>query len=292
MIKLTFIRLGLLLSTVAIQTAWSRPSCTVKDVQGTYAFQADGSVLVPNTPITGPFMRLGWFNADGAGKVNASTIAVYNGINFGLEIYGGTYTVASDCTIELKLLVPAPINANVRLKGRVSDDGEDIMFMLMSSESPQAPAISTVVGHGRRRKLNRCDLRDLDGAFRAEVNGWQNLVPGPVVPIRFLGRVQTDGFGRMSASFIKSIGGAISEENTIGSYTVNSDCTFALSFMLTGAPTIMRGSLIGRGSEAFLALNPPGNTAILPPFGSIVINGVVATGTMLAESGSNGDHDH
>src|SRR5258706_16270822 len=104
------------------------------------------------------------------------------------------------------------------------------MFMLRSPETPPAPAITTVLGHGRRRKLNRCSLKDLDGAYRAEVNGWVNLFAVPVAE-RLLGRVQANGTGGLSASFIKSVGGAISEENTTGSYTVASDCTFAMSFV-------------------------------------------------------------
>jgi hypothetical protein len=284
-IQITMMRLvGLLMAVVAIQTAWSRPFCTVRDVQGVYAFQADGTVLVPNTPITGPFMRLGWFNADGSGKVAASTLAVYNGINFGLEVYGGTYTVTSDCTIEFRLFIPAPINANAVFKGRVANDGEDVMFMLMSTENPQAPAITTVLGHGRRRKLRSCNLSNLNGAYRVEVNGWQSLPPlGAATPQRLLGRVHANGAGAFSASFIKSIGGIISEENTTGTYAVSSDCTFALSYTLGGAPTVLRGTLIDRGQEAFLALNPPGITVAIPPFGPVVINGVVATGTMLQE---------
>ena len=289
--KMTSMRLVLLVLVAAMQTAWSKPFCTNRDVQGTYAFKADGSVLVPGAPISGPFMRLGWFNADGSGKVNASTIAVYNGINFGLEVYGGTYIVSPDCTIDLKLFIPAPINANATFKGRVANEGEDVMFMLMSTENPLAPAITTVLGHGRRRKMNRCNVRDLDGAYRIEVNGWFNLSIGIPTQQRFLGRVQTNGAGALSASFIKSIGGVISEERTNGTYTVNADCTFALTYMLGGFPTVLRGSLIGRGDEAFVALNPPGQTVMIPPFGPVVINGVVATGTMVQESGER-DDDH
>jgi hypothetical protein len=287
MFKMTLMRLALLVSIVAIQPVWSRPFCTAKDVQGTYAFQADGTVLVPGTPITGPFMRLGSFTADGAGKVMASTIAVYNGINFGLEIYGGTYTVTTDCSIEFRLFIPAPINANAVFKGTVANDGEDVMFMLMSTENPQAPAITTVLGHGRRRKLTQCSVRDINGGYRVEVNGWLNLSPGGTgTPQRVLGRVQTDGAGTLSTSFITSIGGLISEESMPGSYTVSQDCTFAMSFMLSGSATILRGSLIDLGQEAFVVLNPPGFTIPIPGFGNVVINGVVATGTMIAISRS------
>lgn len=272
-------------AVVAIQTAWSSPFCTASDVEGTYAFQAEGSVLVPGTPITGPFMRQGLFNADGIGNISIKTLAVYNGINFGFENFGGTYTVTTDCTIELKVAIPAPIFANATFKGTVANDGEDVMFMLMSTENPQAPAITTVLGHGRRLKLNSCRTMDLNGAYRFEVNGWLKLPPvGTATPERLLGSIQTNGAGALTASFIESNGGIIGEQSTTGSYTVNSDCTFAISFALDGFPMIMRGSLIGFGGEAFVVLNPPGQTVAVPPFGPVEINGVVATGSMLKES--------
>jgi hypothetical protein len=288
---MTSIRLACcFISVVAIQTAWSRPTCTAQDVQGNYAFQADGTVLVPGTPITGPFMRQGYFIADGAGRVNASTLAVYNGINFGQEIYGGTYTVTTDCSIEFKLFIPSPINANATFKGTVANDGEDIMFMLMSTESQQAPAITTVLGHGRRQKVRQCTAKNVTGDYRVEVNGWFGLTLGTATQQRLLGRVHADGVKAITASFVKSIGGAISEESTTGTFTVSPDCTFAMSFVLDTAPTILRGSLIGGGAEAFVALNPQGLPVMHPLFGPIVVNGVVATGTMIQQSISNADH--
>jgi hypothetical protein len=274
-----------------VQSAWSHPPCTTADVSGTYAFQADGLVLVPGTPITGPFMRIGSFNTDGAGNVNVHTLAVYNGLDFGLESFSGTYTVSGDCSITFNLAVPAPINAPSTFQGFVADGGDDIMFMLTNITGPGAPpAITTVLGHGRRQKLNSCKMSQFQGNFRIELNGVEGIpVPFPAntgsgAPERLLGQLQLNN-GVLTAAFIESKNGIINQQNTSGTYTVNSDCTFALSFTLDGSPTGVNGSLISE-SEAFVVLNPP---ALPTPLPGVTFNGTVATGTMLSQTKVNED---
>src|SRR5262249_36881973 len=156
--------------------SWSRPFCTAKDVQGNYAFLGDGLVLVPGTPITGPFMRVGWFHADGAGNVNASTLAVYNGLNFGPETFTLPYAVTPDCAVQFAGFVLAPIHANIAFNGFVLADGDDIFFLLTGTSGPNAPPpVTTVAGHGRKRKLNSCSVKDLQGDYRVEANGVQGI---------------------------------------------------------------------------------------------------------------------
>lgn len=276
---------------LASQTAWGRPFCTAKDVSGPYAFVADGNIMVPNTPITGPFMRMGWVKFDGAGSIQASTLAVYNGINFGQETLTGTYTVDTDCTIELHVNVPAPINQNSHFKGRVANDGEDIFFMLVDVAGIPLP--TSVAGHGRRRKLNTCSAKDFTGPYRVEAHGWLNLpIPnspfaGPAVEGRLIGRLQGDGAGNGQVYFMKNIGGFIQEEGATATYVVNPDCTFAISYILGGGPIVLRGSFIGLGEEAFVVMDPPGYIVNLPPFGNVEINTVVATGTMIQQTVAN-----
>jgi hypothetical protein len=278
-LHLTFVVLAL----VAAQNAWARPFCTSREVKGTYAFLANGSVLVPNTPITGPFMRIGSFKTDGAGGVVFSTLAIYNGINFGPEHFTGTYSVQSDCTIDLHVAVPIPINANVEFKGQVAENGNDVAFMLIDTDSPQAPPISTVVGFGKKRRLAHCSDDDLAGNWRIELNGFRNLPPtGTGTAYRHVGQIQADGTGGLLASFITSDNGAISQETAGGAYTVSPDCTFDLNYTLGGAPYSIRGSLINEG-EAFAGLNMPGQE--VANLG--IVTGAVATGSMVRQSNSH-----
>ena len=260
--------------------AAGQPPCTTRDVTGTYAFLADGSVLIPASPLNGPFMRVGSFSATGTGSIHFSTLAIYNGINFGQESFSGTYSVTSDCTIDLHVAVPTPVNANAEFKGQIALAGDDVTFMLINTDDPAKPGISTVVGSARKQKVNVCSAESLDGAWRLELNGARNLPPfGTGTPYRQVGRIQTDGKGGMLASFITSNNGNISPETAAGTYSVSSDCTFDLNYTIGNTPYSVRGSMISF-EEAFVGLNMPGVTQ--PGVG--IITGAVATGTMMRES--------
>ena len=254
--KLTFFALALCVSCYAD----GHSSCSTKDVSGTYTFLANGSVLVPGAPISGPFSRVGYFTADGKGGIHISTLALYNGINFGLENFGGTYSVTSDCAIDLHVAVPQPVNANAEFKGQVAEGGDDVVFMLINTDDPTKPGISTVVGFGKIRDLHSCSVDTLGGAWRMEINGTNNLPPfGTGTPYRQVGQFNLDGHGGLLASFITSQTGVISNQAGVGTYTVASDCTFDLNYTIGSAPYSIHGSLI-TSDEAFLGLNMPGST--------------------------------
>ncbi len=253
-------------------------SCTTQTVQGIYAFLANGSILVPNTPITGPFMRIGSFTADGNGGITAATLAIYNGINFGPEHFGGTYSVGIDCSIDLNLAVPAPINGNVEFKGQVAANGSDVTFMLFNAAT--VPPITTVVGFGKLRSVSACTTTNLSGAWRIEMNGTLNLPPvGAGTPYRQVGQIKADGLGGMLASFVTSNNGTIAQETGAGTYAVNSDCTFDLNYSIGTTPYSVRGSLID-ANTAYAGLNMPGQT--VPNLG--VVSGDVAYGSMVRET--------
>jgi hypothetical protein len=270
------------LALLCVQAAWGGDACTTQDVRGTYAFQADGLVLVPGTPITGPFMRIGWFTADGKGSIQAHVLAIYNGINFGQENFSGTYSVSSDCAFDYHAAVPAPINnSDVWFKGQVAENGGDIMFLLYNTKNQNPPPITTIVGHGKRFEHDRCSAEDLLGSWRIELNGVRNLPPfGGGTPYRTVGQIQADGTGGLLASFVTSSVTPTTPfpvlETGAGSYTVSADCTFDLNYSIGSTNYSVRGSLSGR-DDAFVGLNMPGPQ---DPTTGVIFTGAVATGTM------------
>ncbi len=254
--------------------------CVVNEVAGTYAFLANGSVLVPGAPISGPFMRIGYFTADGKGGLHFSTLALYNGINFGVENFTGTYTVSSDCSFSTHAAVPQPVNAGADFKGQIALGGTDVTFMLTNVDDPTKPALSTVTGFGKARSIFNCSNLSLLGAWRMEINGFNNLPPATnSSPFRQVGRFTYDGRGGLLASFITSSNnGVISSDTGAGTYTVNSDCTFDLSYKIGATPYGIRGSMIAF-DNAFISLNMPGVN--VPGVG--LLTGAVATGTLARE---------
>ena len=292
---LTLKRIGSLISLVILSATGllaagtGNKGCTVADVAGAYAFFADGSILVPGTPITGPFSRIGYFIADGKGGMQISALPDYNGINFGQENFTGTYTVTGDCAFDLLAVVPAPVFALAEFKGQVALGGNQVTFMLVNTQNPQAPPITTVVGFGTRREaipgvpvpLPPCTAEVLDGSWSMEINGFINVFPFvPGTPYRQVGSIQLDGKGGMLGSFVTSNNGTISQQTASGTYTVSNDCTFDLSYTIGATPFGIRGSIVDP-NHAFIAMNNPGPT--VPGVG--ILTGAVAVGNILRQSG-------
>jgi len=269
---------------LALSVAGLVPACTVHDVFGTYAFYADGSLIQPGTPITGPFSRIGYFIADGDGGLQISALALYNGINFGPDNFTGTYSVTSDCVYNMVANVGAPIFAPSPATGQVAEGGDNITFMAVGVDA-------TVVAYAQRRagRLNAkgegatCGTHDLDGAYRMEINGFLNLAPfRNGTAYRQVGSFRLDGKGGLLASFVTSNNGAISQDEGAGTYTVSTDCTFDLTYQIGGAHYGMRGSIIDP-NRAFIALNMPGVPAVIFPGIPSTVSGAVATGTLMRQ---------
>lgn len=241
-------------------------------------------------PLNGPFSRIGYFVADGYGAVSIHTLALYNGINFGDESFTGTYTVTADCTFTLTAAIPAPIFSQGTFAGQVALGGNEIVFMLTGLTSPGAPpALTDVVGFGSKRAPGFCNSESLAGSWRMEINGTNGINPGtsPGTTYRQVGQLIADGKGGLKASFVTSSNnGTIANQTGAGTYTVNPDCTFDLSYTISGSPYGIRGSMIN-GETAHIALNMPGPSTTLPlaPGVSlpVIITGAVATGKMVKQ---------
>jgi hypothetical protein len=280
--------LAILLAFAPVCLAAPHLPCSLSDVSGSYAFLANGSVFVP--PLAGPFSRIGYFTADGNGGVNIHTLALYNGINFGDENFAGTYTVADDCTFNMTANVPAPIFSPGTFVGQVALGGGDIVFMLTSLTSPTAPpALTDVVGYGSKRAPGFCNSETLAGSWRMDITGTSGIIPGtsPGTTYRQVGQFVADGTSALTASFVTSSNnGTIATQTGTGTYSVNTDCTFNLTYTISGTPYGIRGSIFN-GATAYIALNMPGPSTTLPlaPGVSlpVIITGAVATGKMVKE---------
>ncbi|HEX4278041.1 MAG TPA: hypothetical protein VHZ74_21955 [Bryobacteraceae bacterium] len=275
--------LALSAASLAAPVKAPRRACQTRDLNGTYAFLADGSTLIPGAPLTGPFMRVGYFTANGKGAIHFWTLAIYNGINFGEESFAGTYSVEADCTFDMIDAVPAPINSNVTFKGQIALGGDQVTFMVLSIADPSIPPLTTVVGFGKIRGVDRCTTESLDGAWAMELHGTRNIpapgTPGTPTAYRQVGQFQFDGKSGFLDNFLSSNNGVVTPDSGSGTYTVSPDCTFDLTYKLGTTDYAIRGSLIDP-DNAFLGLNMPGPT--VPNLG--ILTGAVATGSLTRQS--------
>src|SRR2546425_671186 len=100
--------LVLLVAASVGQALHAEPHCSNADLKGVYGMLATGTIVIApaGVPI-GPFARAGRVVADGRGNIAVANTASYNGFILA-ESYNATYTVASDCSVDIKPLVPLP----------------------------------------------------------------------------------------------------------------------------------------------------------------------------------------
>ena len=104
-----------------------KESCTAADLKGTYALSLSG-LVVPGSPISGPFGRIGQVVADGAGSISATTIASYTGAVL-RENFDGIFTVSSNCHVTLLTQLPPPVGLPIKIEGKISADGSEVTLM-------------------------------------------------------------------------------------------------------------------------------------------------------------------
>lgn len=90
-----------------------------------------------------------------------------------------------------------------------------------------------------------------------------NSLKGREVPWQLVGLLTFDGDGNVSASYSGAINGSVfTSQTTSGTYTVNSDCTAALSFNSGDAAGYTANMvMIGAGAETFGIATGAGDTA-------------------------------
>ncbi len=111
--------LGLGLSPAAMADT---KGCSNGILRGTFAFTGTGSFVSP-AALAGPFAEVGTQNFDGRGATTYTATLSQNG-NIVPVSATGTYTVNSDCTGTMTLLV-APFGATVHIFFAIADGGNE-----------------------------------------------------------------------------------------------------------------------------------------------------------------------
>lgn len=90
--------------------------CTLASLRGSFGFTSTGTLLVPAVPppFVGPFAEAGIQTFDGRGNTTGTATISANGNIFRNAAISGTYTVKTDCTGSMTLVVP-DVGATVHL---------------------------------------------------------------------------------------------------------------------------------------------------------------------------------
>jgi hypothetical protein len=248
----------------------AEPGCTNADLVGVYGMLAPGNILVaPGFPpqLIGPFARVGQVVADGRGNISVTNTASYNG-NIITESYNGTYTVSSDCSVDIKPIVGLPLGPGGSLvpvpfefKGAIADNGASVAVVLCGLA---APCFAAPTGNVIRVLLTRnsffqerCNDENLSGAFQLDMSG--TVVSGPVPgPFAREGRLAFDGHGGFTGQTVADYSGFFIQPETIsGTYSVDSLCNISLSYT-AGTVHTWTGTLTELNNGADLIVSESG----------------------------------
>jgi hypothetical protein len=243
----------------------AREGCTNRDFNGKFGFFATGHVIQsPVTTLAGPFARVGRLEADGEGHVHFASTASFNGILIPQD-FGGNVTVHSDCTFTAVVFLPDPFNLYVTFVGVVADGGNEIREFFVD------PPGVLVYGTARKTGLDGCTDRNLSGSYLMELTGSSIQPPSNIrAPFAALGKIDTDGAGKLVGKLTSNFAGlAAREEPITGTYTVKPDCIFELKYYTStegtgpGNGVTLKGSMIDRGTGAFLLVLDPSNATVI-----------------------------
>ncbi len=122
-------------------------------------------------------------------------------------------------------------------------------------------SLGLTVLHGRSsdhvRAQAACSNATLSGTYGALVSGY--LLTGPdgaplaaPVPRFAVNLITADGEGNITRAGTQNAGGTVSQNPGAGTYTVNADCTFTVTYASTVLTAHLAGVLVAGGSKAFV----------------------------------------
>lgn len=274
---------ALLLAAVTAPVLSAAPGCTNASFTGVYGMLATGNILVAPgfpAPLIGPFGRVGHVVADGKGNISVANVASYNG-NIITESYSGTYTVSSNCSIDIKPVVGLPVGPGGALEpvpfefqGSISLTGDhaavlDCGLLYPCFAAPTGNVIRVILDRENLIPLP-CANFSLQGEYQLDMSG--TTITGPLAgPFAREGTLTFDGRSAFTANTVADYTGyVIQSEPLSGTYSVNSSCNITLTFSDGGSSHTWTGTLTALGGGVDLISND---------------TGVVITGTLRAQPG-------
>jgi hypothetical protein len=165
----------------------------------------------------------------------------------------GTYTVNTDCTFSLALTDS-------------SGNSENFGGVLVGSKARSAVVLQTDAGSGVSGTLKSvrgfCQTSDLLGAFGLQYAGTSLTLNSPYSSV---GVVSLDGQGNLTAAESRFSSGFTSQVQSIGTMTINPDCSFAMvlsSVSATGGAMNFFGIVSGANENQLLIVESDAATAV------------------------------
>jgi hypothetical protein len=230
---------GLVTGLSLAPSALAVTGCTNSYLNGNYALQFTGisapgvasgigGVAVPPTLSTtfqtaaangssgvAPMAGAAWLTYDGNGNMTGYSSESMAGQWIQGNI-SGTYTVNTDCTFSLAITDSS---------GKTQNFGG-----VLVGQSNAAMILQTDAGTGVSGTMKPvrgfCQLSDIAGTFGLQYSGMSLATNTPYSSV---GVVSLDGQGNLAAAETRFSGGSSSQVQSVGTISVNADCSFTMS---------------------------------------------------------------
>jgi hypothetical protein len=237
-------------NVTTLPVVYAGGGCSNATLTGNYGFTWSG-FGAPAHSTKGnevPFAGAGLGTFDGAGNFSATATASSDGSIFNFP-YTATYAVNSDCTGSM-----TSTNGNANMSFVIVSGGAEVSFLDVDAGSTWTL--------DAKKAATGCSNATLAGNYGFVYTGFNSKRNNRAseLPFDVVGAAAFDGAGNVSFSYTGSFDGSIFATTApdVGTYAVNSDCTFTMSDPNVGNTWV--GTIVGDGSEWDAAVTSTGYT--------------------------------
>lgn len=253
--------LSLLLILLTSASAFAAPgnapqiggsSCSTSIINGTYFYVLTGTVGSGGESV--PYAELGQLFANGSGGLSGSSSANLNG-QVQTNSISGTYAVQSNCAGSMTLTLNSQITDAISFQ--VTNNAQGMILSLTNAgEIVTGRAYRTSAASGSPA----CGLGSLSGTYGYALTGYATS-SGVSYLYTESGQVIADGNGNLTVASVGNLGGAFSNINGTGSYTITSQCSGSATIYHQGSGASNYAvAIVEDGQEALFLETDSGTT--------------------------------
>src|SRR5207245_64996 len=221
--------------------------CTNHSLRGAYGFAVDGQAFGTSGQEVAEFADEGRIVFDGHGNMTGTGTESLNGA-INPVVFGGTYSVQSDCTGTAT--IQGGLTASLRFM--LVEGGQEVNAIVTD---PGVVAAGQIV----KQQLAGCTNASFKGVYSFATTGSAFSPGGEVGDVAASGQIVSDGRGHTTESSNSSFNGLQTADTQTGTYSVNPDCTGSATSIHhpSGNVDTVNFVIVEGGAEAkFIVTNP------------------------------------
>ena len=221
--------------------------CSNNSLRGAYGFAVDGQAFGTTGQEFAEFADEGRIVFDGHGNMTGTGTESLNGA-INPVVFGGTYSVQSDCTGTAT--IQGGLTASLRFM--LVEGGQEVNAIVTD---PGVVAAGQIV----KQQLAGCTNASFKGVYSFATTGSAFSPGGEVGDVAASGQIVSDGRGHTTESSNSSFNGLQTADTQTGTYTVNPNCTGSATSIHhpSGQVDTVNFVIVEGGAEAkFIVTNP------------------------------------